>query len=456
MIAMTLAEAASAMGGVLHGADAGFRGVGTDTRRSLGGVLFFALRGERHDGHDHVSAARAAGAVAVVVSHDDESSGLPRIVVDDTLRALGRLGGAWRARCPAKVIAITGNSGKTTTKELAAAVLRRAGETLATEGNLNNEIGVPLTLMKLDAAHRFAVIEMGQAKPGDISYLAAFTRPDIALVTNVTGAHLAGFGSLEAIAAGKGEVYGTLSPEGVAIINLDDAFAAHWRAQLPRCRVMTFGLAAEADVRAEDVRLGSDGCARFTLVTGSARAAVTLAIPGLHNVANALAAASAGLACGVAPGDIAGALGTTAPVSGRLVVRQLADGTRLIDDTYNANPGSVQAAIRTLKAYPGRHLLVLGHMAELGPMAPQLHHGIGEFARVHGVDALYVTGDFAAETVAGFDAGATAFADIDALVSALRPALGKNVTVLVKGSRSARMERVVAALTGEEDAALAH
>lgn len=456
MIAMRLAEAAVAMQGRLQGADADFAGVGTDSRKPAGGQLFFALKGERHDGHDHAAAVLVAGAAAVVVARDDAALGAPRIVVDDTQLALGRLAGAWRARNPARVIAITGNSGKTTTKEFTAAVLRKVGATLATQGNFNNEIGVPLTLFGLAPEHRHAVIEMGQGRPGDIAYLVGFVQPDIALVTNVTGAHLAGFGTLDAIADGKGEVYSRLSKQGIAIINADDAYAARWRTQLPECRVLTFGVAPGADIRAEDVRTGADACAAFTLVTQDVRVQVALAVPGVHNVSNALAAAAVGLACGVAPADIAAALAGTTSTAGRLVVRTLGDGTRLIDDTYNANPGSVKAAVATLRGYAGKRLLVLGHMAELGPDAAALHREVGAYARQAGIDVLLATSEHAAETVAGFGEGGLLCADVEALVAALRPQLGADVTVLVKGSRSARMERVVMALTGEQDAALAH
>ncbi|MFZ5757826.1 MAG: UDP-N-acetylmuramoyl-tripeptide--D-alanyl-D-alanine ligase [Pseudomonadota bacterium] len=474
MIVMRLGEAARAMRGWLRGSEQAtqqeFRDVSTDTRKAVAGTLFFALKGANHDGHDHAAAARAAGAVATVVARDDAVFGEPRIVVDDTLFALGRLAATRRAASAATVVAITGNSGKTTTREFTAAVLRRAGTTLATQGNLNNEIGVPLTLLSLDENDSYAVVELGQGRPGDIAYLIDIVQPDIALVTNVTGAHLAGFGTLEAIAAGKGEVYAALKPDGVAIINCDDSFAEYWRARLPACRVIGYSAQEHAkqgltaSVRAEAVTTGSDGCARFTLVIEGRRVTVSLAVPGLHNVSNALAAASVGLACGVAPEAIAAALAEVQSVSGRLTVRMLPDGVRLIDDTYNANPGSVKAAVRTLCSYPGRRLLVLGHMAELGPTAASLHREVGAFASAAGVDALFVTGDFSGETAAGFGAGARAFADVDALVTVLRTQLAearqqepaREVTVLVKGSRSARMERVVAALTGEKNAALAH
>ncbi|MFZ5722354.1 MAG: UDP-N-acetylmuramoyl-tripeptide--D-alanyl-D-alanine ligase [Pseudomonadota bacterium] len=464
---MRLSAAAAAMQGTLRGSDAEFSAVSTDSRKPVAGTLFFALRGANHDGHDHVAAVRAAGAVAAVVARESGSPGEPRIVVDDTQLALGRLAAAHRAASRAKVVAITGNSGKTTTRELTAAVLRRAGRTLATRGNYNNEIGLPLTLLGLEADDSYAVVELGQGRPGDIAYLVDIARPDIALVTNVTGAHLAGFGTLEAIAAGKGEVYAKLAPDGVAIINRDDAFADYWRARLPPCRVLSYSVQEHAmqgppvDVRAEGASLGADGCARFTLVANGSRVPVTLSVPGLHNVSNALAAACVGIACGLAPSAIAEALADVQPVAGRLAVRVLADGLRLIDDTYNANPGSVKAAVRTLCSYAGRRLLVLGHMAELGATAASLHREVGAFASAAGVDALYVTGDFAAETAAGFGTHARIFADVDGLVAALRADIDndkrqRDITVLVKGSRSARMERVVAALTGEKDAALAH
>lgn len=470
MIALPLTEAATAMHGVLRGnAAAGalaIAAVSTDSRKAVAGSLFFALKGVNHDGHDHVAAARAAGAAAVVVARDEAAFGEPRIVVDDTLLALGRLAASRRVAATATVVAITGNSGKTTTKEFTAAVLRRAGATLATAGNLNNEIGVPLTVLALTEHDRYAVVELGQGRPGDIAYLTDMVRPDIALVTNITGAHLAGFGTLEAIAQGKGEVYAKLAPNGVAIINRDDSFAEFWHARLPPCRVLAYSMfehvkqGLAVDVRAEAVSVGADGCAQFTLVAQGTRTPVILQVPGLHNVSNALAAACVGIACGVAPATIAEALADVQPVAGRLVVRQLGAHLRLIDDTYNANPGSVKAAVRTLCSYRGRRLLVLGHMAELGPTAASLHREVGAFAAAAGVDALLVTGEFASETAAGFGSGARVFADVETLVAALTAELAAtsdtDLTVLVKGSRSARMERVVMALTGEKDAALAH
>lgn len=460
MLTMTLADAAASMGGRLLGADAVATGASTDTRKALSGTLFFALKGVNHDGHDHARSALQAGAAAVVVSRDDAAFGEPRIVVDDTLLALGQLARAWRERSAATVIAITGNSGKTTTKEMTAAVLRGQGDTLATQGNLNNEIGVPLTLLQLNASHRFAVIEMGQGRPHDIAYLVEIARPDIALVTNVTGAHLAGFGSLEAIAAGKAEVYSRLAASGLAIINADDAFAALWRSGLPACRVMTFGKHKDAQVRAEKVTADETGCAHFVLCHNGTRSDVILSTPGIHNVANALAAAAIGIACGADVPQIAVALGSVRPVAGRMTVSTLPGGARLIDDTYNANPGSVKAAIDTLCGYAGRRVLVLGHMAELGPDAPALHHDVGAHASAAGVDALFVTGEFANDTANGFGRDAQVFSDINELSAAVVADLttqgGGAATVLVKGSRSARMERVVMALTGEKNASLAH
>lgn len=453
---MSLAEAAAAMQGVLHGPDAPFSAVSIDSRRVFDGSLFFALGGARHDGHEYVPAARSAGAVAAVVCREEAAAGTPCIVVDDTQLALGRLAQAWRMKLPVTVVAITGNSGKTTTKEFTAAVLRTAAPTLSTPGNYNNELGMPLTLLQLDESHRYAVIEMGQGRPGDIAYLARIARPAIALVTNVTGAHLGGFGSMEAIAAGKAEVYASLTGDGVAIVNLDDGFSGYWLDHLPACRRVTFGTAAVADVRAEVISVGDDGCARFELVAGVTRVAVVLGIPGIHNVSNALAAAAVGMVCGIPAEGIATALATVRPVGGRMAVRELPGGIRLVDDTYNANPGSVRVAVDTLCAWPGRRVLALGEMAELGPAAADLHREIGDYARQKGVDALFVTGSHASDVVAGFGDGASAFVNPDELVKALRAELADGVTVLVKGSRSARMERVVAAITGEQDAALAH
>jgi UDP-N-acetylmuramoyl-tripeptide--D-alanyl-D-alanine ligase len=456
MLSMRLADAARALGAGLHGADVPFAGLATDSRRDVTGSLFVALKGPNHDGHDYLAQVAQAGAAGALVSRRVDGIDLPQLLVDDTLLALGRLAAFWRARCPARVVAVTGNAGKTTTREMVAAVLRSDGPVLATTGNLNNEIGVPLTLARLDAGHRYAVVEMGQGRPGDIAWLVEIARPDIALVTNVTGAHLANFGSLEAIADGKGEVYAKLAGDGVAIVNADDAFAPRWQAALPSCRVLTFGLADGADVRADDIHQRDDGSCRFTLRWAGHAVPVSLQIPGRHSVSNALAAAAVGVACGIDVVRIATSLAQVQPVGGRLRPRRLADGTRLIDDTYNANPGSMRAAIDTLAALGGTRVLVLGDMAELGPDAAQLHAGVAAHARVAGIEHLFVTGAHAGDYARGFGAATAVHADVETLVAALRPLLGAQVSVLVKGSRSARMERVVALLTGEAHAAVAH
>lgn len=438
-----LSDAARRLGVPLQGADALFSRVVTDTRALQPGDLFVALAGERFDAHDFLAEAAAKGAVGALVSRAVDAP-IAQLLVPDTLAALQRYAASWRRHFGGPVIGVTGSNGKTTTKQLLAAVFAARGPVLFTEGNLNNHIGVPLTLCRLRREHRTAVIEMGANHAGEIAALARLARPGVGIVTQAGDAHLEGFGSREGVARAKGEMFAALNG-GIAIINADDAYAQLWGRMAGDNRIVSFGFAGHADVRAEDLAAGPEG-SRFTLLTPAGSALVSLPLPGRHNVANALAAAAAGYALGLEPAVIAAGLAQVQAPKGRVVIQRHANGARLIDDTYNANPTSLNAAMELLAREPGERLLVLGDMAELGPEAARLHAEAGRRARALGLDGLLTLGPLSAEAAKAYGAGAQAYSDLDSLIAALRGRLVAKATVLIKGSRSARMERVVAAL----------
>ena len=428
-------------GGQLHGEDVLVQGVGCDSRQLPVGALFVALQGERVDGHDFVAALQHHAAAALVSRL--QPVGLPQIVVADVEQALMQLAQAWLAQLPVTVLALTGSNGKTTVKTLLAAILARRGRTHATPGNLNNEIGLPLSVLGIQPEHEYAVLEMGCGKPGDIDQLAAIAPPDVALVNNVAAAHLERLHSVEGVAQAKAGIYRGLKPAGIAILNADDAQAALLAGQIGAHRQIRFGLTADAEVSAQIHSLSPTP--RFQLHTPVGEAEVLLALPGLHNVRNALAAAAMALAVATPLATIVEGLQSVQGVGGRLRRLEHA-GVHWYDDSYNANPGSLAAAIETLALEPGERWLVLGNMAELGPEAAQLHRQSGALARERGIERLWTVGELAAEAAAAFGPGATACADVQSLIEALRAALKPGLTVVVKGSRSARMERVVAAL----------
>ncbi|MCC6592226.1 MAG: UDP-N-acetylmuramoyl-tripeptide--D-alanyl-D-alanine ligase [Xanthomonadales bacterium] len=436
-------QVAAWTGGRLVGADVALAGVGHDSRTLPTGALFVALRGERHDGHDHV-AALVGTAGAVLVARELPLA-LPQIVVSDTLVALQALARAWIARMPARRLALTGSNGKTTTKALTAAILARAGVTHATPGNWNNEIGLPLTVLGLVPEHRFAVLEMGCGKPGDIDELCAIAPPHAATVTNIAPAHLERLGSVEGVAQAKAGIYRGLREDGIAVINADEAYAGEFRRAAGAHRVLDYAIDAAAAVRAEALEIGLHS--RFRLATPAGACAIELPLPGRHNVMNALAAASLALAVDAPLDAIAAALVQAQAVAGRGRRVEL-EGGSLYDDSYNANPGSLAAAIETLALERGQRWLVLGDMAELGPQGEALHARCGALARARGLDRLYTLGRLSRAASAAFGAGARHYEDVDALIAALRAEWQGGTTVLVKGSRSARMERVVAALAG--------
>lgn len=451
-----LSDVAARLGAMLHGPDAAFSRVVTDTRQLQPGDLFVALIGDRFDGHDYVARAMSLGAAGAMVSRRVDGGGA-QIVVADTLTALQDYARSWRNDFDIPVIGITGSNGKTTTKQMVGAVMAARGPVLVTEGNLNNHIGVPLTLLKLRAEHATAVIEMGASGPGEIALLARLARPQIGIVTQAGDAHLEGFGSREGVARGKGELFAALGAQGMAIINADDAYAPLWQQLAGDSARLRFGLSEAADVRAIDlvgVPESAPEATAFTLVTPAGGARVELALPGAHNVMNALSAVAAGLALNLGIGQIADGLARMAPVAGRLNWKTTREGARLLDDSYNANPTSLRAALDLLATLPGSRWVVLGEMRELGPEAACIHEDAGRAARALGLDRLYALGAMAGHAADGFGGAARVFESADDLVAALRDDLADadtgaaSVTVLVKGSRGARMERVVSGLVG--------
>lgn len=448
-IRTTLSQAAQWCIGELLGDDREFHGVTSDSRAVEPGNLFIALRGPNHDGHDHIRAAFEAGAVAALVEHGVAATGA-QIRVQDTRLALGRLAAGWRTHLGTQLVAITGSNGKTTVKEMTAAILATRGSVLATEGNLNNDIGAPLTLLRLTPEHHFAVIEMGANHPGEIAYLARIATPDVGVVTNVGPAHLEGFGSLQGVAEAKGELYLGLGEAAIAVINRDEPFAELWSGRLGKHPHVDFSLNATATLRADWQEL-NEGGSELKLHYGAQLLELRIHLPGRHNAANALAAAAVAYALGV-PGEavVAGLEGMHA-VRGRLQPRRTPAGALVIDDSYNANPASTRAAIDVLAARPGPRLLALGDMGELGSDARALHAEIGAYARAAGIDALYTVGSLSRATSEAYGSGAQHLESIGALVEVLAQKLNNDnkATLLVKGSRSARMERLVDALCGE-------
>jgi UDP-N-acetylmuramoyl-tripeptide--D-alanyl-D-alanine ligase len=372
------------------------------------------------------------------------------VIVSDTLASLSAFARAWRRNSRAVVIGVTGSNGKTTVKEMIGAILSSMGPCLVTQGNLNNHIGVPVTLSRLEPAHRYAVVEMGANHLGEIAHLAAIAEPNVGLVINAGPAHLEGFGGIDGVARGKGEMFEALGLDGAAVINADDRFSAYWHTLARTAgRVLTFGMRERADVSATNLsaRLADSGfVSEFDLVTSEGRRPIALQLAGEHNVMNALAAAATALAAGATLDAIQQGLQSMRPVAGRLEVKSALNGARLIDDSYNANPGSLRAGLRALADVPGERWLVLGEMAELGAGASALHADLGEFARQCGIARVFAIGGEARHAVAAFGAGATWYASAEELIADLRPQLKPALTVLVKGSRVNRLERVTSAL----------
>jgi len=447
---MRLSELGRIVSGVVLGEDVEFATVSIDTRTLTPGDLFIAIGGQRFDGHDFIGQAMAAGACAALVERKLDVP-LPQVAVADARIALGKLGAAWRQASPARVVGLTGSNGKTTAKEMIAAILGVHAPVLSTRGNLNNDLGVPLTLLGLKPEHRYAVIEMGANHLGEIAYVAGLAKPDVALITNAGSAHLEGFGSREGVARGKGEIISALAGDGVAILNADDAYFGLWREMAGARKLISFGFGAGADVRgvADSVR-GSGGIdgfqTHFSCEYQGERHEIMLHLAGRHNVANALAAAASCLALGVDFGQIAEGLSRLAPVAGRIQPERAGNGALLINDTYNANPSSFKAALDVLLAVSGEPWVALGAFGELGETSAALHAELGALAKAAGVARLFATGPNADQAVETFGPGARFFSRQEELIEQLQEELREDVALLVKGSRSQRMERVIEAL----------
>lgn len=431
------------------GHDCSFSGVSIDSRAITPGQLFVALTGPRFDGHDYLDQVAAKGAVGALVEREVPGSSLPQLIVTDTRKALAQLGAMNRnAFIDKPVAAITGSSGKTTVKEMLASILRTRGPVLATRGNLNNELGVPLTLLELAPEFDAAVIELGASRVGEIAFTVSLTKPHVCVLTNAGTAHVGEFGGPDKIVEAKGEIIEGLDARGVAVLNLDDKAFDIWVARAGSRNVLSFALNnSRADFYASDLGIDARGCPAFTLNTPNGSAPVQLNLLGTHNVANALAAAAAAHALGVSLAGIVTGLDDVQPVKGRTVAQLAPNGMRVIDDTYNANPTSVAAATDILTGFPGRRVLVLGDIGELGAWAEQGHRDVGEYA-VGKVDALYAVGPLMAHAVKAFGQDARHFETQAELIEALGAEHDKNTTILIKGSRSAVMENVVAALCG--------
>ncbi|MDT8896353.1 UDP-N-acetylmuramoyl-tripeptide--D-alanyl-D-alanine ligase [Halomonas sp. I1] len=445
----SLGAVARALGEVPPGVDVALTSITTDTRRLAPGGLFVALRGERFDAHDFIAQARASGAAAALVERRQEDP-LPQLEVADTRLALGLLGRARRRDWGGPLVAVTGNSGKTTVKQMLATILSRTGETLATRGNLNNDFGAPMTLLELADEHRQAVVELGANHLGEIAWTASLAMPDVAVITNVTGAHVGEFGGMGRIAQAKGEILAGLSRDGVAVLNRDDRYFRLWASQASPREVLDFGLEGEGRLRAETLVCDAFGRYAFTLsFDGRELGRIQLSLMGRHNVANALAAAAAALALRTDPADVLAGLEEVEPVAGRLGMFAGRDGARLLDDTYNANPGAVKAALETLATLPAPRWCLLGAMGELGEASAHWHADVGRHARDLGIDFLGTLGEAARPASRAFGEGGYHFDDREALTRHVLHHLPPGASVLVKGSRSAGMEHVVTALRSD-------
>jgi UDP-N-acetylmuramoyl-tripeptide--D-alanyl-D-alanine ligase len=449
---MLLSQAAKAVNGHLVGNDVRFEAVSSDSRKLMQGDLFVALRGETFDGYEFVSKAGHAGAAAAMVNEDSHKahpvsfgSRFPAVVVPDTRLALGQLAGYWRGQFDIPVVAITGSNGKTTVKEMLACILIEAtGRTdtvLATKGNLNNDIGMPLTLLQLNSSHRYAVIEMGMNHPGEIDYLTRLAKPDVALINNASGAHLEGLGSVEAVARAKGEIFAGLKPNGTAVINADDVHAPLWRELAGVNQLLEFGFDRQADV--SGTWHPNNHGKQLEVTSPQGIFGANLHVPGMHNACNALAATAAAIALNISLEMIAAGLENFSGVAGRMQYKEARHGALLIDDTYNANPASVRAAISVLAQAHGKRLLVIGDMGELGADAAEFHAEIGRQARKAGIEKMLGLGALSKFAVTEFGIGAQHYDRIEDLQKELEKELDENTTVLVKGSRFMKMERVV-------------
>lgn len=443
---MKLSILATTTQGKLLGPDVNYTGLSLDSRSIKPQELFIAIRGEKFDGHNFIELAKQHGAAAAVVDHAIDTD-LPLILVQDTRKVLGEIAKQYRSQFSIPIIALTGSCGKTTTKEMIRSILAEMGPVLTNFKNFNNDIGLPLTLLNLNAEHRYAVIEMGANHAGEIDYLTHITQPNVALITNIGPAHLQGFGSMVGVAQAKAEIFSGLVKNGVAIINADDKFANTLQKACASFRSVSFGLSDACDFSATNIQIDTDGKATFLLHAPCAKETmISLNLPGQHHVMNALAAAAAVSQVGIELSHIKSGLEKTQPVPGRVIVSKTKIGATLIDDSYNANPSSVAVALKLLAHYPGQRIFVMGDMGELGQNAVDYHRQIGQLAKELNIDDVYTCGNLSQETAKAFGANAKHYPNHQELILALKPHLQKNVTILIKGSRSAQMEKVAAAL----------
>lgn len=446
MIRVALSKLAEILPGQLYGSDNDIIDVTSDTRKLTPGCLFVALKGERFDAHDFAQDAVNGGAGALLVSHKLPID-VPQLVVDDTRLAFGQLAAWVRQQVPARVVALTGSSGKTSVKEMAAAILRQCGNTLYTAGNLNNDIGVPMTLLRLTPEYDYAVIELGANHQGEIAWTVGLTRPEAALVNNLAAAHLEGFGSLAGVAKAKGEIYAGLPANGIAILNADNNDWLNWQEVIGERKVWRFSPnAADSDFTATNLHITTHGT-EFTLQTPTGEVDVIMPLPGRHNIANALAAAALAMAVGAPLEAIKTGLAELKAVPGRLYPIQLSDTQLLLDDSYNANVGSMTAAAQVLSEMPGFRVMVVGDMGELGKDAQECHREVGEAAKAAGIDCVISVGKLS-ETISKASEVGEHFTDKKTAIVRLKALLAEHsmMTILVKGSRSAAMEEVVRAL----------
>ncbi|OCQ20216.1 UDP-N-acetylmuramoyl-tripeptide--D-alanyl-D-alanine ligase [Pseudoalteromonas luteoviolacea] len=451
MIKMNFSWLAEVLEAPFSGQNLAVANINTDTRTITNDEVFLALQGANFDGHKFVAEAKEKGAIAAIVSRPVDVD-IVQFVVPDTRIALGKLGQKVIQQVAPKTVAITGSVGKTTVKEMAAAILSRRGKVLATKGNFNNDIGVPLTLLRLSEDDEYAVIELGANHIGEIAYTSGLTNPDVAVVCNVAPSHLEGFGSIEGIGQAKGEIFGGLKADGVAVINQDSDFADMWVDGLTTQSIKRFSMQDQHDVWADDVKLDDTGKAEFLLCTDTSSVPVKLALPGKHNVMNAVIAASITMPLGASLEDVATALQNMDVVKGRVNVIDVSPNLRVVDDTYNANVRSVKAAIELLKEMPGTRILALGDMAELGEEARAYHQEVGEYAQQHDIDALFSLGVLSRYASEIFEQPNRHFSTREHMLEALFEFIGqdsKRCTVLVKGSRSARMELLVSDLIAD-------
>ena len=447
MISLSLSEVATAVLGTLVGSDHKFIGVSTDTRSLSEGQLFVAIAGEHYDGHDMLEEAEEKGAIGVLVDRVVKGIEIPHIMVSDTRFALGSLARYWRKRFAVPVIGVTGSAGKTTVKNMLAVILKKLGPVLATPANLNNEIGLPLTLLGLSPEIRSVVLEMGAAKQGDIDYLARIAEPTVGVITMCSPAHLTGFGTIDIIAKTKGELISALPKNGTAILNSDDSYFDYWRTLVGSRKLLTFGRSGDIFSKQED--LSSDGSSFFLCSRERARE-VSLKYLGRHNIDNALAASAAASTIGILKRDIAIALSDCPPTAGRLYPLRGKHRLHILDDTYNANPSALSAALEVLRIQSGHKWVVIGDMNELGELSKKFHYQAGKKMGEVGVDRLFTIGEKAEEVGKLFPGPVEHFADSELLVRRLIQISVKSeedICLLVKGSRSMMLENVVDALS---------